>query len=532
MLFPRRISLQPPLISPIAARYPLKTSKRLLVLLALALLLACHKKIDPENIVVAQVGDRVITVGDFRKNYECGLPHLKSGPDRKMSYLDYMIKENLLSQEGFKLGLNRSSRVQRLEEDLKNELLVEELFTKEVKDKIKVSPEEIKQAIQKSKVSWKLRYWYEPNKTYADRVCTAMRQRGYTAVVDEILGSNPELNLKPKDFETGYLTDLDTSDELLAAIESLPMGEISDPILMDGVYYIFQVTDIQRKPLTDYELTERADSYRQVLFYRKLNKAATQYVSSIMTPLNLKTKGEPFRCLADAIYEWSKLDSLQHSSLRQAIENATAEQKALYAARELLGQRLATFGKEGWTVAEFLDRFNPMKLKKSFNDRNRLRSALNDEIAMSVRDHVLVDMAKSKKLERSDNVQNTLREWREKWVFEECRKNYSRSIQIGDEDLHRYFNQYSDRYRLRTIDSLQVTWNDDRVKRDAYHNQVVTRLSQVTDSLRSTFPVIVNKAVLDTITTIESKSRWMSLQVFKNSSHRLAVPIVDPGWGL
>ncbi len=511
----------------------MKTSNKLLVFLAFILLVtACHKKIDPENIVVAQVGDRVITVGDFRKNYECGLPHLKSGPDRKKSYLDYMIKESLLSQEGYKLGLNRSGRVQRLEEDLKNELLVEELFTREVKDKITVSPEEIKQAIQKSKVSFKLRYWYEPNKTYADRVCNAMRQRGYTAVVDEILGGNPELNLKPKDFETDYLTDMDTSEELLAAIENLPMGEISDPVLIDGVYYIFQVTDVRRKPLTDYELTERADSYRQILFYRKLNKAAIKYVSSIMTPLNLTTKGEPFRRLADALFEWNKLDSLHQSSFRHAIENAAPEQKALYAAREMLGQPLTSFGKGGWTVAEFLDRLNPMKLQKSFNDRSLLRSALNDEIAMSVRNQVLVDLAKNKKLERSETVQKSLQEWRDKWVYEECRKNFSSPIQVGDQDLHRYFSQFSDRYRIRPTDSLTVTWNDARVRRDALHNQVVARLSQVTDSLRSVFPVTVNKAVLDTITTIESKSRWMSLQVFKNSSHRLATPIVDPGWGL
>jgi hypothetical protein len=251
-----------------------------------------------------------------------------------------------------------------------------------------------------------------------------------------------------------------------------------------------------------------------------------------MTPLNLTTKGEPFRRLADALYEWNKLDSLHHSSFRQAIEKATPEQRPLYAAREVLGQRLTAFGKEEWTVAEFLDRLHPMKLQKSLNDRSLLRSALNDEIARSVRDHVLVDLAKSKKLERTETVQKSLREWRDKWVYEECRKNFSSPIHVDDQDLQRYFSQYSDRYRVRPTDTLKVTWNDDRVKRDALHNQVVARLNQVTDSLRSVFPVTINKAVLDTITTVESKSRWMSLQVFKNSSHRLATPIVDPGWGL
>ena len=91
---------------------------------------SCSKKVDPEDIVVVKIGNDVITVGEFRRNYEFGLPHLKKGSDWKASYLDFMIKEKILSLEGYRLNLENSERVQQLESELLDELLVEELFIK------------------------------------------------------------------------------------------------------------------------------------------------------------------------------------------------------------------------------------------------------------------------------------------------------------------------------------------------------------------------------------------------------------------
>lgn len=43
-----------------------------------------------------------------------------------------MIKEKLLVLEGYRMGLDRGQRIQNLESELIVELLVEELFKKEV----------------------------------------------------------------------------------------------------------------------------------------------------------------------------------------------------------------------------------------------------------------------------------------------------------------------------------------------------------------------------------------------------------------
>lgn len=125
-----------------------------------------HPSLDPEDTAVAFVGDHIITVSDFRRNYEFGFPNLKTGPNKKRSYLNFMIKEKVLALHGYHLNLDKSERVQKLEDGLLNELLVEALFARDVKNKINVSQEEIKRAITKSKVQWKLRYWVDETRRY------------------------------------------------------------------------------------------------------------------------------------------------------------------------------------------------------------------------------------------------------------------------------------------------------------------------------------------------------------------------------
>ena len=509
-------------------------SKVLLVLFSLGIFSSCQKKIDPEQIVVATVGKEKITVSDFRRNYEFGFAHLKKDPDRKRSYLDYMIKEKVLSLEGYRLGLDKSERVQKAEKNLLDELLVEEFFKYHVNSKIKITPEQIHAAINKSKVSWKLRYWVEPTEDYANRVCQAMRQRGYMPVVDDILKSNPEIHLKPKDFETKYLTWLDVSDEMLDEIKDLPVGAISDPIKKNGVYFIYQVVDIKREPvLSDYDYKDKYESTRETLYYRELKNEATKYVSAYMTPKNVVTKGSAFRTLANALEQWQKQKNHDKDFL-QAVTNATAadSEKALLQLKNKLDETLVTFKGGQWTLKDFIERLDPRDVRSKKGDKKSLRSKLNDEIALSVRNSFFTKEAKKRGLDKLPSVKKQLKEWRDKWVYEEARREFTKDLSITDDQARAYFDKFKDRYKIRWDDKPKYKDFKNQAKRDAYIQLAHFELKNKINSLLPLYPVVINKAVLDTITTIEfKKSRWATTQAFKQSSHRLAAPIVDPAWG-
>ncbi len=467
-----------------------------------------RKQIDSKPDIVAQVGERTITAREFRLNYEFGFAHLKKAPDRKLSYLKYMIDETLLSTEGYRLGLDKTARVQNLEARLLEELLVEELFRTQVSATITVSDEEIHDAITRSTVRWKLRFWVERDFAAADRVYKMMQSQGYANVVQELL-TNDEGRREPKDLETDYLTWLDVSPELLDAVKNLQIGEISNPIELNEVYFLIQMIDIRREAISAYDYQNTYERFKKILFNRKLKRATARYISEFMTPKNVVVKGEAFQTLADALAEWQR----QNDSTRtfsETIAKAGGTEPALQKLKRHLGKALLTFDGGRWSLQDFISRIDPVRLKTKSAAKPRFRKHLKHEIALTVRNYLMAKEASSRGLRKSPAVQSQLRAWRDKWVYEEMRHFYLTGNSVVPPSTERV----------------------NPVEPEAHLEQAQLLLERKIELLKKMNNVRINETVLDTISVIDfKKSRWASVFLFKNSSGRLAFPIVDPAWG-
>jgi len=144
----------------------------------------------------------------------------------------------------------------------------------------------------------------------------------------------------------------------------------------------------------------------------------------------------------------------------------------------------------------------------------------------------MIKEARSKDLQKLSSLKKELETWRHKWVYQETRDLFLENLTVNDDQIQKYFHQYRDRYKIKWSDEPTLEEFRSQARRDAYINNARTLLDQKIDSLKKYYSIYINHAILDTITTIESqKSRWMSLQVFKRSSNRLASPSVDPAWG-
>ncbi len=508
-----------------------KKKRYVTFIIMVVILFACSKDKNKE-VVLARVGEDVITVKDFRNNYETGFPHLKKKPDPKRSYLDYMIKEKLLSLDGYKRGFDQAPRVKKYEKELLNELLIEQVFTKEVGSKINITSEQIKDAITKAKVSWKMRYWFEPNEQSAKAICEAMRKEGYTEILDKILKKNPELPIKPKDLTTQYVTYLDVPDNVLNAIKDLPVGDISDPVLINGVYYIFQVLDVRRDMITDFDYKNGYEKYRQILYYRQLKKDAEKYVHNLVSSKTLKFKSAPFNILAKALTEWKESDALRKKDFKEVVMNAKDKSSNLFKLNEELNSALLTVDGKPWTVKDVLDRGNIWRDIK-INPRNpkSIRPRVADELALQVRNKYLLQKADEMDLKDEPSVQNELKSWRDKWVYKEARNYYLKDVRVKDKSIKNYLQEiYADSLEEIEKDSTYKNIYSD-AKRHLMIDSIRHALDLKIDSLKKVYPVWINEAVLDTIKVVQSeKTHTIDLQVYKRSSNRMAVPIVDPTW--
>lgn len=463
------------------------------------------KNEETEFEIVAKVGDKLITAEELKLNYEFGFPHLKTGKtssERLKNYLDFLINEKLLASEGEKLGISLDENIKKQEEKLFDELSIQALINQEVKSKITVSENEIRNALNKSKVSFKLRFWADDRKEEIFLTHKEMKQKGFAEVLGKILQSNSETNIDPKNFETDYLTWLEISPEVLNAIKDLPVGDISNPKLINNVYYLFQILDIRRSTFTENDYKSKASSLENILFHQKLQKELVSYVSNIMEPVNLTTKGKQFRVFADAIAKWKKSEELKKMSFEDAYQKLQKDIAEFAKLKKMENDVLIKFKGGSYDLKTFIQMFDFTKVKEKPENRNRFRSAVNDRIAITMRDYFLAKKAEEKNLGKLPEVQEELSSWREKWTYREL--------------VNRYLADDKEKFGFQAIE---------------FQKDPVKVINGKIDSLKTLYPVEVYHSVLDTIKVNDfKKSRWASLQLYKAGSGRQAIPVVDPVW--
>lgn len=466
--------------------------------LVLFLMTGVHQP-GPDDAVLARVGDRAITVGDFRMNYEFGYPHLKTGADvvaRKRAYLDAMVCELLLANDGFARGLADAPRVHINDERVLNELLIEELIRVEVVERTAVADQEVRDAVNKSKARFKLRYWGEPTQLRAMDVRMAMMRNGYMRVADSLRAMHTDIPTDPSMFESDYLNAFDVDPVVLEAIKDLGAGDISMPVPMNSGFYVFQVVDIRREGIMEHEYAAKFETMKKVLLNTKYDEGIARYVEGFMTPQNVVTRGEPFWKLSDAVVAWKASGDHETMMLREAIA-VHADRPAYAALRKIMDQPLVTYQGGQRTVRQFLDVFWPSLRDIDSVATARTRRLLSEQVGLAIRDHLLAAEARRRGMDRAPAVAHERLKWLEKTVYEEVR------------------------------DEVGAT-----APATAVAGVVRAILQRKADSLRTAYPVAIHHEILDTLTVSDSPaSRQMGMQLFKLGSKRLAVPVADGIWG-
>jgi hypothetical protein len=476
----------------------------IVLLVYIILLMSCSKmESTAEPIVVAEIGDRTITARDFQLNYEFGFASLKKGDttrDRKRSYLQWMIYEKLLAIEGFQRGLHKSDAILFQQKSLEEDLILESFLTSQIKSKITISDTEIKEAITKSKVQFKFRYWPASTLEDAEVIFSEMKTNGFSDVVSFMLETNPETGLKIEDFTTDYVTWLEIPDEVLSAIQDVPRGEISEPVKIKNTYFLFQVLDIRREAITENEYLSKAPTFKKILEQKEYRQAVRRYVNGLMTPKKVITKGAALRMLSDALLEWKRAGLYKSSSFLECVENADPELPALYTLKSEQDMLLSTFEGSQLTVGEFLKQYNGSRFQSVMRDTNRIRAEMSRQIALHIRNLFLLKEARSLSIDKDPAIQDELALWLDKWVGDAL------TAQLLEPD---------------SAQSLKSIYTANK------------QLSQTLDVLETKYPVKIYHNILDTLSVNETnKSAWLNMHIFKGGTNRIAVPIANGYWAL
>jgi len=513
-------------------------SKIAIFVLCGLIIFSCARKKKPESLteqILAKVGERVITASEFRYSFEFSFAPLRRGQNPRRTYLDYMIKELLLANEGFRLGFHKTPYVtSRVANRRRNDLL-EAFFKKHVHSRVNIPEEKLQDAIKKGSIRWRMIIWPTATLEEAQKALVQARQSNLEDFVEKRIAS-AEVQLKEKKFfETDWVDYLDLKPEVFDKIKNLEVGKVSDPIPYGSGYALAQILDIHLHGIKVEELQYGAK--RKQMYQRLHDIAADSIVhvimDSILTPLDVRVNSRIVDQIAPALFQWYGDGLSDRKSIVDVVKNAPDTAKSyLLQLKGLCNAPLLTSKNGDKTVEDYLRYLNyyrtPLKQSKSFDD---FKERLITEIGTMLKNEMFVGIAEKDGFADSANVINDLRIWEQKWTYDVYRMSEVKDLDVTDQEMREFFNTRWRELPLADVDTTRFYKYENSVYNFILHEKHIHRLEEKLAELRQRYPVWINEKLLSEMQLSDGgKTSQTSFFLRKNFDGTPTVPIVDMKW--
>lgn len=497
-------------------------------------LFSCSDKISDDEII-AKVGDRIITGEDFRLSFELSFAPFRLGENPRKNYLDYMIKELLIANEGFSLGFDENRYVTSRVNNRLNNNLLQSFYTKYVHSRVVVPDNLIEEATKKSTIKFRMIIWPLTSFKKADAAYKEASQTNLEDYVEKQISKMEVPNVTNKTFETDWLDYLDLRPELLSEIQNLEMGKPSEPIPYNDGYALFQVISINRDPIKVDELKfgQRRKKIKARLFNIEADKIVHKVMDSLLTPLDVRAKSKIVDLMVLPLYSWVKAGIPETGTIVENLKTASDTSKSyILELKKLLPEILYTTINGKYSVEDY---FNYMNYNRRIINLGKtpvdLKNRLLTEIGNMIKNNAFIDIAKEEEFEDSVRIVHDLQLWEQKWTYEVFREEVVKNISVSDEEMEIYFKE---RWRELPISKIDTT-RFYKYKTDVYNALLFEKHNLVLDTelakLRKKYPVWINEELLTKLELDESqKSLETSLFVVKNFSGEKYIPDADMGW--
>ena len=500
---------------------------RFLLITALAFFLGSCREERNADQVLARIGDKIITVEEFRLNYAFGHGHLRRGEDPRRVYLNLMIREKALALKAEDANLDTAQAVMHGMRTLREELLIERVFEEKVLATIDVTDDEIREEINRAAVRFRFRFLPARTEAEAHDVREKMHEKGFARVWREDREAFAELDIAETELTSPLLGADEIDPAVLEVLKDLDIHTPSEPMEYKGHWYVFEVIDIQRSPLSEVSYAQGASTYRKRIYNRKALAAGQAYVVETMEPLKVTTKRPGFEVLNETLWEWYRARAPQRNVLHY-IDDQKWDGPHVRQLVEHYDTELVHFGNERWTIYTFLKHFTPGRYVLRARDPAAFRARLADVVALVVRDAVLLRIAGEERLDRQPQFQRSLELWRDQWMFQEYRRQLLAAADTTDSAVKAYYD-----HKESTMEGSFYPYEQlDSQGRDKARNRMMQEwMAHYADSTAALYDISINEVVLDTLTMSTSRANpYLTVHLLKSNSNKMPFPIVDPGW--
>ena len=207
---------------------------------------------DPDPII-AQVGDRAITLGQFRafsRDIPKYLQSEKTGIERVRNHLQTIIDRELLAMEALAQGIDQSPRFLKKMRRFKEKRLLAVFQARAIR--VKITREEVAEYFEREGLSKAIRFdeiLVEGEDKAAAAVGELRAGKSFSEVAEKY---SSDAQTAARGDEGAYSTRLDVHPDVRDALFSLEVGEVSEPVKRgENHFAIYKLTDAATLDLND-----------------------------------------------------------------------------------------------------------------------------------------------------------------------------------------------------------------------------------------------------------------------------------------
>lgn len=488
------------------------------------------------NTVVARVGPTSITAREFFFNYLLGPSFVKKRPDSRRRHLDFMLHEKLLALGEEAKGKIQDPRVEESLQAVEGDVATEELYRDDVLSRVRVTEPEIDSAVHRQNVEVSMRWLYARDEEDARAWSQALRNGASFDSLFLMQFSDSTLQRDDRMMRTTQFGLMQRNSAMSRIAEGLSVGMPSGPVRGADGWYIVQVDSLW----TNVIMTGSADAEMRLSALRavtqmKADSISDAYIRQMMLD-------------ADPVIQRRTLDILRAHLGERVLAPETftawnlagrfrAEQPPVdYVHMEQHeGDVLVTLRGETITLGQFLRwyRMRETTLKLRLTSPQAFFLSLEDLVWRMVRDELLVERARNRRLHERPEVSTQVRWWKFKLLYQVAKDSLRRAISWTDSTLQAYYAAHPRSFRDSSGNVLPFGFVRDDVLREWYALTLSERIVHRLAELRRQFPVTVDEDALKRIPVdAENNPRAIDIVVAKKGGTfpRPAFPTIDPFW--
>ncbi len=416
--------------------------------LIVLIIVSCSKKESAEPIV-AQVGNRTISLTSFKRDY---LPVILYGdkfdsPETRKQTLDYLIGNKLLAQEAEKDRLDTLSIVSHVKRVAERKAMARHLFDAWVRSRIPAPTEaELREAFDRTHKTLFVRHLFARTKTQADSLY-ALLQSG-TLSFEKLAGQTfTDTTLANNGGALGWLNWGDLDENLENAAYAAQIGKFTKPVQSQYGWHILRVDDWKKQAIeTEDEYQLAKSKLENRIYERREAMVGKEVLNDYMQQQNVQFN----RSVAGPVFEAIRVRRPRpDESPRERTQHPEQQYGTLK--EELtpyLDQTLVTFAGEGWTVREFLQRLPEM-------DRRRFYGNLYIGTAYLIRDELLGREGYAKGYDKLQDVKAEVRDRQDELLARLYLQTLWDTLRFNDRMIDAYY-QKNWRRHYTNPDSLHL----------------------------------------------------------------------------